>query len=494
MIERGEVLKNVPRVLLAGAIAAVCYIAPEHSTPDEPSQPSVFQEEPSPTTHITTERKRYLASLPFVKDSEVSDFIRQERNDLDEDVQKIESLDNTTLTAGNSLSWIVKLSLEGGWNIKVSPNKEYIRRYSDNPVRSFSVFTMNALDGYEGADGQGAHLGGSGEEFDLYPPKKWKLVPVIEDNTAISSNNSSPNDLEKENKVINFSITTTRKHYERIDLDFGNNTGPKPKPELTQDDHTVAEANVKLRLPWYQQDSLLVRQVTRAEEDMIVSEFPVDEILYTKLYKKAQYYRKYMQLRKPVTVVSLNGISGGATYDQYKDIVTLPLDQTEGTTSDHENAHALLYEARDSKSSAHLAKKLEHTFNRILTYIQPEETKQWSGKDTKLDTCSPEYSGIFKTFDETTYENDICASGHPADNADELFASAFTTMKYRPDQVINSINSLPYEEQLYAIEIVRGILDITDTLAKTTKNPLMIPDGSPFRDIIEPKLMRVTTF
>jgi hypothetical protein len=455
------------------AVAALAYSQP-HSKNTNPGASH-------PPAEITKQREAYLAKLPLVPDSELPAFIRQQRKTFKADIKKIKSLDGTSLSSGQTIKWIAKLSLGNSWKIKVTPMPKEQRPQVDPQVTNFSMATFNQLD-----DGDGNWVTNDTDDYGNMAHKQtWKLMPAIAGNPNLKDNISDNDDessMTYDDDNLRLSIIAYRKLFETDDAVSLDNEDDS-QMELIDEPEMIAHADINLNVGWYAGDKRRGGKVTRTDADTVASEKQMNDEEYRVVRDKALYYRSYMQNRKPVTIVSESRVMGGATYDEFRDIITLPEKfAARDTTQDHESAHALFFEMKDQPSTKKQAKEFTKLADAITKTVEPDPTKQWDNKE--LNSCKDAYSKIYRIFDESTYEEETgCSAGHPADNADELFASAFTVMKYYPQEVVDNFQQLDEKNQTEALLVIKQILELTDTLSSFSGNNSLLPDSSPLRSL-----------
>lgn len=459
--------------LIIGAVAcaAVAYLG---SADKERDVQSVRGLAPAP---ITKERQEYLDKLPLVEDAELHDFVSEQKIKFSEDISKIRKLSGKTLEAGDTVSWISNLTVGEDWTIHLSPvDPENRPKYNPDAVE-MSLATSNELDP---GDGRWVTNEKNGN-FSMNKEAYWGLRPAVEENTEIEGLEESADtgSIPNRNDTVRFQIAVARKYHEKP-MDSPMIDEENATPQLDNKIEVIETADMKLSLNWFAGKEKKTGTVSRENQDAVVSERRLPKRLFDRIYKKALFYRSYLDKRKPVTLISDNPISGGATYEAYEDTIVLPLKYTKRpTTQDHESAHALYSELEDQKR----VKGLEALAEKISAHIEPDQSRQLDSD--ALDGCSKEYSDVYKLFDETTYEPRYgCNAGHPTDNANELFASALSVLRYYPGRLARHFKNIKVDtEKQQAQDVINQILLLTDELANKQNRPPIIPSDSVVRKI-----------
>lgn len=463
--------KSLTLLVATGMCAIAGYLGFVHK-----DQETQHLKPPSPAP-IAKERQEYLDKLPLVENDEVGRFVANQKTKFSEDVRKMRKFSSKTLRPGDSVNWISNLTIDDDWTIHIKPLKPKDRpKYNPDAVE-MSVATSNELDPNDGRWVTNEKSGNFSMDKETY----WGLRPVVEENTEIegveerADTGSIPNDTD----TIRFQIAVARKYHEKpmvspmIDAE---NTAP----QLANKVEVIETADMKFSLDWFVGNKKKSGTVSRENQDAVVSEKPLPKRLFDQIRKKALFYRSYLDKRKPVTLISENEILGGATYEAYEDTIVLPSKYAKRPTlQDHESAHALYFELEDQKR----VKDLEALAEKISSHIEPDESKRFTAKG--LDGCDKEYSAVYRLFDETTYEpRHGCSTGHPADNANELFASALTIMRYYPGRLARNFKNIKTDtEKQQAQDVINQILLLTDELASKQNKPPIIDTESIVRTI-----------
>jgi hypothetical protein len=347
--ERRNRVLSLRTAMAAGVCATAAFVySQSHSSEHNGAHPDALP------SVITKERKALLAKLPLVPDSELPQFIRQQKIHFKKDVRKLESLDGSSIGSGDTVKWIAKLSMGNNWEIKVTPLHKANRQRVDSDITTLTMATFNQLN-----QGDGNWVDNTQDRYNgLSHKQTWELAPRIEDNPnlggpVVSFGHDST--MPYDDSIIRLSVISNWKDYEEEQM--SSLDGPdKSRVELTDDSKMIAHADINLKLSWYAGNKKREGEVSRDDADAVVSERPLSPQQYKTAFDKAIYYRGYMQERKPVTIISKHGVDGGAFYDQYGDMITLPERYAfQQTTQDHESAHALFMEMKDQSTIKHQA-------------------------------------------------------------------------------------------------------------------------------------------
>lgn len=396
-----------------------------------------------------------LLTHEILFDTDKEEFQRQDQQEYQAEIDYIDRLSGNTLASGDTLDWIAKVSVDG-WKADISPSAGSPSHIPSHHPDKVVFFSMSLLDGAN--------------------PRYYTITnasPKFEENETVAL---SPYIEKPDNGNNDGTDTDWVLQGNEIRLEIYTRKGSDEESSYTNPAVTVEERTVTIDLDWYSGAMKHTGTVARTEANSVVSELPLANPLHQSVKQKALYYRDYLVNRDPIVVVH-NSDEPGGQYDEALDVVHVnsPNILPGETTIDHEFAHAMLEDLISHDEATPIIKEYERQFQDLIQFI--------SSPTDPGDSCAKDYSVILQMFDESTYEGDDCAAGHPGDSAHELFASAFTILKYHPDALTKRYRSMNEAQQSVARPIIESVLRLLDHQSEYANLPPLISESSPLRSI-----------